>query len=70
MNIYEESLQFHYVNEEMKVAAAYAISGAIDKCELNVDNIIPKALDLKVQRMVAETVKGAVIKSGATNNFC
>ena len=33
--------------------------------ELNADNIILKAFDLKVQRMVAEAVKEAAIKSGA-----
>ena len=53
------------VNEEMKVAAAYAISGAISDSDLTADNIIPKAFDLKVQRMVAEAVKKAAIKSGA-----
>ena len=49
----------------MKVAAAYAIANAIDEAELNEDNIIPKAFDLKVQKMVAEAVKEAAIKSGA-----
>ena len=53
------------VNESMKVAAAYAIANAIDNAELNADNIIPKAFDLKVQKMVAEAVKEAAIKSGA-----
>jgi len=53
------------VNEEMKVAAAYAISGAISDSELTADNIIPKAFDLKVQRMVAEAVKKAALESGA-----
>ena len=52
------------VNEEMKVAAAYAIANAIDPSELTADNIIPKAFDLKVQKMVAEAVKKAAIDSG------
>ena len=51
------------INEEMKVAAAYAIANAIDESELTADNIIPKAFDLKVQRMVAEAVKEAAIKT-------
>ena len=53
------------INEEMKVAAAYAIANAIPENELNSENIIPKAFDLKVQKLVAEAVKEAAIKSGA-----
>lgn len=53
------------INEEMKVAAAYAISNAIPENELSPENIIPKAFDLKVQKLVAEAVKDAAIKSGA-----
>lgn len=52
------------INEEMKVAAAYAISNAIAESELSAENIIPKAFDLKVQKLVAEAVKEAAIKSG------
>ncbi|MBE6050551.1 MAG: NAD-dependent malic enzyme [Clostridium sp.] len=58
-------VQAKEINAEMKVAAAYAIANAIDDSELNEDNIIPKAFDLKVQKMVAEAVKEAAIKSGA-----
>ena len=53
------------INEEMKVAAAYAIANAIDEKDITDSNIIPKAFDLKVQKMVAEAVKEAAIKSGA-----
>ena len=53
------------INEEMKVAAAYAIANAIDESELSEDNIIPKPFDEKVQRMVAEAVKKAAIESNA-----
>ena len=52
------------INEDMKVAAAYAIANAIDDSEITAENIIPKAFDLKVQRMVAEAVKKAAIESG------
>lgn len=52
------------INEEMKVAAAYAISNAISESELSAENIIPKAFDLKVQKLVAEAVKESAIKSG------
>ena len=51
------------INEEMKVAAAYAIANAIDENELSENNIIPKAFDEKVQKMVAEAVKKAAIES-------
>ena len=52
------------INEEMKVAAAYAIANSIDDNDISAENIIPKAFDLKVQRNVAEAVKNAAIKSG------
>ena len=52
------------INEEMKVAAAYAIANSIDDSEITAENIIPKAFDLKVQKNVAEAVKNAAIKSG------
>lgn len=55
------------INEEMKVAAAYAIANAISAEDLNPENIIPKAFDLKVQALVAEAVKEAAIKSGVAN---
>ncbi|WP_294375730.1 NADP-dependent malic enzyme [uncultured Clostridium sp.] len=54
------------INEEMKVAAAYAIANAIPENELNAENIIPKAFDLKVQKLVAEAVKNAAVKSGVS----
>jgi malate dehydrogenase (oxaloacetate-decarboxylating) len=53
------------INEEMKVAAAYAIAGAISENELSEDNIIPKAFNRAVQSKVAEAVRKAAIKSGA-----
>lgn len=52
------------INEEMKVAAAYAIANSISEKELNEEYIIPKAFDLDVQKRVAEAVKEAAIKSG------
>jgi malate dehydrogenase (oxaloacetate-decarboxylating) len=53
------------INEEMKVAAAYAIAGAISESELTEDYIIPKAFNRAVQSKVAEAVRKAAIKSGA-----
>ena len=52
------------INEEMKVAAAYAIANSISEDEITAENIIPKAVDLKVQKAVAEAVKAAAIKTG------
>jgi malate dehydrogenase (oxaloacetate-decarboxylating) len=52
------------INEEMKVAAAYAIADSISDAELNEDYIIPKAFNKEVQMKVAEAVKEAAIKSG------
>lgn len=54
------------INEEMKVAAAYAIAGAIDDNDITAENIIPKAFDLKVQKRVADAVREAAIKSGVS----
>lgn len=52
------------INEEMKIAAAYAIANSVSSEELNPDYIIPKAFNLDVQKRVAEAVKEAAIKSG------
>ncbi len=52
------------INEDMKVAAAYAIANSIPDNELNEENIIPKAFDKKVQMQVADSVRKAAIKSG------
>ncbi len=52
------------INEEMKVAAAYAIAETIGKNEINEDNIIPKAFDRRIAKNVAEAVKKAAFASG------
>ena len=54
------------INEEMKVAAAYAIAGAIEDKDITAENIIPKAFDLKVQKRAADAVREAAIKSGVS----
>lgn len=53
------------INEEMKIAAAYAIASMIKDEELNDNNVIPYALDRTVAANVAEAIKGAARKSGA-----
>ncbi len=52
------------INEEMKLAAAYAIAGTLTDDELSFDNIIPKAFDLRVGERVASAVAEAAVKSG------
>jgi malate dehydrogenase (oxaloacetate-decarboxylating) len=51
------------INEEMKIAAAYAIAGIITDEELKEDYIIPDAFDLRVASRVAEAVSNAAIKT-------
>lgn len=52
------------INEEMKVAAAKAIAGLIHEDELNVDYIIPSALNKQVGEFVAKAVAQAARDSG------
>lgn len=52
------------INDEMKVAAAYAIAGLVSSEELNPEYIIPNAFDPRVGKTVAEAVKKAAIKTG------
>ena len=52
------------INEEMKVAATYAISSLVTDEELNEEYIIPNALDKRVSKAVAE----AVIKAAYETN--
>ncbi len=52
------------INEEMKVAAAYAIANIITDEELTPDYIIPSALDERVVKCVSAAVAEAARKSG------
>lgn len=52
------------INEEMKVAAAEGIASLIKEEDLNVDYIIPSALDKNVAKVVAEKVAQAAKRSG------
>ncbi|NFD75853.1 NAD-dependent malic enzyme [Clostridium botulinum] len=52
------------INEEMKIAAAYAIASMIRDEDLNEDNVIPYALDRSVADNVAKAIKEAARKSG------
>jgi len=53
------------INEEMKIAAAYAIASMIKDEDLNENNVIPYALDRTVAVNVAEAIKKAARESGA-----
>ncbi len=52
------------INEEMKIAAAYALAGLIADNELNEENIIPAAFDPRVGPAVAKAVAEAARKTG------
>ncbi|MBO4563090.1 MAG: NAD-dependent malic enzyme [Clostridia bacterium] len=52
------------INDEMKIAAAYALAGLISDEELSADYIIPKAFDPRVGKTVAAAVAEAARKSG------
>ena len=53
------------INEEMKIAASYAIASLVDESELNEDYILPYAFDKRIGKTVSEAVIEAAIKSGS-----
>ena len=54
------------INEEMKIAAAYAIAEYIKDEELNENNVLPSALDKNVARKVSQAIAKAAIESGVS----
>lgn len=52
------------INEEMKLAATYALAGLVSSSELNADYILPQALDPRVVPAVAKGVADAARKTG------
>ena len=52
------------INEEMKVAAAYAIAGLVSDEELRPGYILPRAFDPRVGKTVARAVAKAAVDSG------
>lgn len=52
------------INEEMKMAAAYAIAHVITDEELSADNIMPLAFDARVTGAVAKAVADAAVRTG------
>lgn len=52
------------INEEMKIAASFAIASLVEDDKLNPDYILPHAFDERVGKTVAAAVKEAAIKTG------
>ncbi|WP_304943017.1 NAD(P)-dependent malic enzyme [Vallitalea guaymasensis] len=52
------------INEEMKLAAAYAIASVIDEKELREDYIVPSPFDERVVQAVAEAVAQKAVETG------
>ena len=52
------------INDEMKIAAAYALASLVGENDLNPDYIIPAAFDLRVKDAVAKAAAQAAVKSG------
>ena len=51
------------INDEMKIAAAYAIASVVKDDELNEDYVMPNAFDLRIAPVVAREVARAAIKT-------
>ena len=60
------------INDEMKVAAAYAIANLIPEEELSPEYIIPNPFDKRVVKAVADAVAEAARKTGVARMvlFC
>ena len=54
------------INEEMKIAASYAIASLVSDEELNEEYILPAAFDERVGKTVAKAVYEAAIKTGVS----
>ena len=52
------------INDEMKVAAAYAIAGLVSDAELSSTYILPAAFDPRVKDAVAKATREAAVRSG------
>ena len=56
------------INEEMKLAAAYAIADVLKEEELRPDYVVPSPFDPRVAEHVAEAVAKAAKESGVLRN--
>lgn len=57
------------INEEMKVAASFALANLVKDEELNAEYIIPDAIDKRVGKSVAEAVVKVAIETGVARKF-
>lgn len=53
------------INDEMKIAAAYAIANLVSDEELNAEYILPAAFDPRVKDAVAKATAEAAVRTGA-----
>ncbi|MFB5193545.1 NADP-dependent malic enzyme [Neobacillus sp. KR4-4] len=69
--IFRGALDVHAkeINEEMKLAAVYAIAELISEDELNPDYVIPDPFDPRVAAYVAAAVAKAAIETGVSQRF-
>lgn len=58
-------VQAKEINDQMKIAAVYAIADLVSEAELSEDYVIPSPFDRRVAEHVAQAVSLAAIKSGA-----
>jgi malate dehydrogenase (oxaloacetate-decarboxylating) len=57
------------INEQMKVAAAYAIANLIDEKDLREDYVVADAFDKRVAPAVAAAVAKAAIETGVARKI-
>ncbi len=57
------------INDEMKIAAAWAIASLVGEDRLNEDYVIPAPFDPRVVRAVAEKVAEAAVRSGSARKL-
>ena len=62
-------VQAKQINDEMKLAAVYAIAGLIEAEELHAEYVIPNAFDPRVAAFVAAAVANAAMETGVARKF-
>ena len=62
-------VQAKEINDEMKLAAVYAIAGLIEAEELHAEYVIPNAFDPRVAAYVAAVVANAAMETGVARKF-
>ena len=62
-------VQAKEINDEMKLAAVYAIAGLIEAEELHAEYVIPNAFDPRVAAFVAAAVANAAMETGVARKF-